>query len=270
MESIRERMEMYCQKLLEAGMLEPTKWENSDDNLRFYKPVTELTAFVVNLRGTEFYVEITFGYASTAFTRMAGDENALIYWGVDDEYITLREKLLICDEAEEEAAAMQIQKFHDQYLQTEKEELLNVAKAKRKAFLQQIADKLKPLGFRKKANTWTRPLAGAFYVIFNAQKSGFSDEYYFNLYIGKNGTSVYGDCYYTRLAPEGMCPMDWQALSREEFEFFLDRTVVPVLEQIMYTSLEELGKEPFIWSGCSCDRKKCEKCWVEKNLWGGI
>lgn len=198
---------------------------------------------------------------------MAGDENAVLYRGIDDEYITLREKLLICDEADEETAAIQIQKFHDQYSQTEKDELLNLAKIKRKAFIQQIADKLKPLGFRKKNNTWTRPLAGEFYVMINAQKSVFSDEYYFNLYIGKNGSNVYGDCYYTRLAPEGMCPMDWQVLSREEFEFFLNRSVVPAIVKINHTPLEELGKQSFIWSGCSCNRKKCEKCWVKKNLW---
>lgn len=261
------KIDTYRQRLLAAGMLEPTKWENSNDSLRTYKSVTELTAFVVNLRVTEFCTEITYGYASTAFTRMTGDENALVYWGVSDEDITLREKLLICEETEEESSAVQIQKFHDEYLQIEKEELLNIAKIKRKEFIQQIADKLKPLGFRKKANTWTRPLSGEFYVMFNAQKSGFSDEYYFNLYIGKNGTNVYGDCYYTRLAPEGMCPMDWQALSREEFDFFLNRTVVPAVKTILDTPLEELGKQPFFWSGCSCNRRKCDVCWVEKNLW---
>lgn len=261
------KMDAYRRKLLTAGMREPTKWENSGESMRFYRPATALTAFVINLRETEFYTELTYGYTSTAFTRMAGNEEALVYWGVSDEDITLREKLLICDEAEEEAAALQIQQFHDRYLQTEKEELLGLAKEKRKAFLQQIADKLKPLGFRKKANTWTRPLTEDFYVMFNAQKSGFSDEYYFNLYIGRNGTNVYGDCYYTRLAPEGMCPMDWQALSREEFDFFLNRTVVPAVKNILDTPLEELGKQPILWSGCTCNRIKCKNCWVQKNLW---
>lgn len=64
-----------------------------------------------------------------------------------------------------------------------------------------------------------------------------------------------------------MCPMDWQALNIDEFDFFLDRTVVPALEQIINTPLWELGKLPSVWSRCSCDRKKCEQCWVEKNLW---
>lgn len=264
---VQARMEQYRQQLLDAGMVEPTKRSSSLWHWFFYRPATELTAFIVNLTGNDYCVEAAYGYASTAFTRMAGDENALIEWGVSDEDITVREKIVICDEADETAARNQIAQMYKRYLQTSKDELLNEAKTKRKAFIQQIAVKLKPMGFKKKANTWTRTLEGEYYLMFNAQKSYFSDEYYFNVYIGKNGTNAYGDCYYTRVFPGEMCPMDWQALSNEEFEFFLNRTVVPALEQIINTPLCELGKLPSIWSCCSCDRKKCELCWVEKNLW---
>lgn len=198
---------------------------------------------------------------------MAGDENALIERGVSDEDITIREKIIICDEADDETAKLQVSQMYEKYLHVEKEELLNQAKEKRKEFIQQIAVKLKPLGFKKKANTWTRALDGEYYVMFNAQKSAFSDEYYFNVYIGKNGTNDYGDCYYTRVAPQGMSPMDWQALSKEGFEFFLNHTVVPALEQIINTPLQELGKIPSYWNGCHCNRNKCQNCWMEKNLW---
>lgn len=264
---IRTKMELYRVQLLDAGMAEPTKRFSSNWYWIFYKPITALTAFIVNLTGTDDYIEVAYGYASTAFTRMAGDENALIERGVSDEDITIREKIIICDEADEVAARNQIAQMYKRYLQTSKDELLNEAKAKRKAFIQQIAVKLKPMGFKKKANTWTRTLEGEYYLMFNAQKSSFSDEYYFNVYIGKNGTNRYGDCYYTRVFPGEMCPMDWQALNKDEFEFFLNRTVVPALEQIINTPLCELGKRSSIWSCCSCDRKKCELCWVEKNLW---
>ena len=261
------KMEKYRADLLASGMLEPSKRESSVWHWFFYKPTTELTAFIVNLTGTDHYIEVVYGYASTAFTRFAGCENCLIESGVRDEEITIREKIVICDEADEGTARNQITKMYERYLQTPKDELLIEAKAKRKAFIQQIAVKLKPMGFRKKANTWTRALEGDYYVTFNAQKSAFSDEYYFNVYIGKNGSNLYGDCYYTRVFPGDMCPMDWQALSKDEFEFFLNRTVVPALEQIIHTPLHELGKLPSIWSCCSCNRKKCEQCWVEKNLW---
>ena len=255
---IRAKMEQYRVDLLTSGMLEPSKAESAIWHWLFYKPTTELTAFVVNLTGTDDSIEVTYGYASTAFTRLVGCENCLIESGVRDEEITIRGKIVICDEADEATARNQIAQMHERYLQTPKDELLIEAKAKRKAFIQQIAVKLKPMGFKKKANTWTRTLEGDYYLTFDAQKSSFSDEYYFNVRIGNSKTGNYGGCYYTRLFPSGMCPMDWQALSKDEFEFFLNRTVVPALEKIIRTPLYELGKLPSIWSCCSCDRKKCK------------
>lgn len=265
-DEMRAKMEQYRIQLLDAGMLEPTKIESSNWHWLFYKPATALTAFVVNLHGSDCCIEVTYGYASTAFTRMAGDKNVLIEWGVSDEDITIREKIVIRGKADEEIAGCRIGEMYSRYLTTEKDDLLTCAKAKRKEFIQQIAAKLKPLGFKKRSNTWTRALELEYYLMCNVQKSDFSDEYYFNVYIGKNGTIDYGDCYYTRVFPDGMCPMDWQALSQKEFDFFLEHTVVPALQQIINTPLIELGKLPSIWSCCYCDRHKCERCWVEKNL----
>lgn len=264
---IQAKMEQYRTELLAFDMREPTKWQSSSWHWLFYKPMTELTAFVVNLQGNEFYIEVTYGYASTAFTRMAGDKNALLERGVLDEYVTVREKAIICDETDEATTKSKIAKMYEAHLHTQKDDLLLFAKEKRKAFIQQIHSKLKPLGFKKKANTWTYALTDIYYLMFNAQKSAFSDEYYFNLYIGKNGTNEYGDCYYTRIAPASMSPMDWQALDKEEFDFFLDKSVVPELEKIIGTPLTELGQIASYWEGCHCERKKCKICWMKKNLW---
>jgi hypothetical protein len=264
---IQAKMEQYRAELLAFDMCEPIKRESSSNHWYFYKPMTELTAFIINIIGNEFYVQITYGYASTAFTRMAGDENALVEWGVSDEDITIREKVIICDETDEATARLIIAEMYATYRSTQKDDLLLLAKEKRKAFIQQIQMKLKPLGFKKKANNWTRSLSDTYYLSFNAQKSAFSDEYYFNLYIGKNGTNEYGDCYYTRIAPSGMSPMDWQALNKKEFDFFLEKSVVPELEKIIGTPLAELGKIPSYWTGCHCNHQKCESCWQQKNLW---
>jgi hypothetical protein len=264
---IQAKMEQYRVELLAFDMCEPIKRESSSNHWYFYKPMTELTAFIINIIGNEFYVQITYGYASTAFTRMAGDENALVEWGVSDEDITIREKVIICDETDEATARLIIAEMYATYRSTQKDDLLLLAKEKRKAFIQQIQMKLKPLGFKKKANNWTRSLSDTYYLSFNAQKSAFSDEYYFNLYIGKNGTNEYGDCYYTRIAPSGMSPMDWQALNKKEFDFFLEKSVVPELEKIIGTPLAELGKIPSYWTGCHCNHQKCESCWQQKNLW---
>ena len=264
---IQARMERYRKELTAFDMREPTKRQSSSRHRHFYKPMTELTAFIVNLQGNEFSVEVTYGYASTAFTRIAGGENTLVEWGVSDADITVRETIIIRDEADETVARSKIADMYTAYLHTQKDDLLLCAKEKRKSFIQQIHARLKPLGFRKKANTWTRMLTDTYYLMFNAQKSAFSDEYYFNLYIGKNGTNDYGDCYYTRIAPAGMSPMDWQALDTEAFDCFLDKSVVPELEKIIGTPLDELGQISSYWAGCLCNHHKCENCWMQKNLW---
>ena len=264
---IQAKMEQYRKELIAFEMSEPIKRNSSSCHWYFYKPMTDLTAFIVNLRGNEFYIEVVYGYASTAFTRMAGGEKALIELGVSDEDITIREKVIICDEADETTAKSKIAEMYTAYQHTQKDDLLLFAKEKRNSFIQQIHTKLKLLGFKKKANTWTHSLNDAYCLIFNAQKSMFSDEYYFNLSINKNGTAYYGGCYETRIAPNGMSPMDWQALSKEDFDFFLEKTVVPELEKIIDTPLTELGKISSYWAGCHCNRQKCERCWQQKNLW---
>ena len=264
---IQAKMEQYRKELIAFKMREPVKRNFSSCHWYFYKPMTDLTAFIVNVQGNEFYIEVAYGYASTAFTRMAGDENALVEWGVSDEDITIREKVIICDEADETTAKSKIAEMYTTYQHTQKDDLLLFAKEKRKSFIQQIHTKLMLLGFKKKANTWTRSLNDAYYLIFNAQKSAFSDEYYFNLSINKNGTNYFGGCYETRISPNGISPMDWQALDKAEFDFFLDKSVVPELEKIISTPLTELGKIPSYWTGCHCNRQKCEGCWQQKNLW---
>lgn len=264
---MQAKMEQYRTELLAFGMQEPSKRESSVGHWYFFKPMTELTAFIVNLIGNDQYIEIVYGYASTAYTRFTGDENALIERGVSEDNITIREKFIVCDEADEETARTLIADMYSKYFQTQKDDLLIFAKEKRKAFIQQIAVKLKTLGFRKKANTWLYTLEGEYYLMFNVQKSSFSDEYYFNVYIGKNDTDEYGDCYYTRVAPQGIGPMDWQLLCKEQFDFFLDQTVLPTLSKIINTPLNDLGKISSYWSGCHCERNKCQSCWMQKNVW---
>lgn len=264
---MKGKMEQYRKQLLDVGMMVPTKRAFSRGHWFFYKPVTALTDFIVNLRGNDDHIEVIYGYTSTAFMRMAGEENALLEWGVSDEDITIREKVIICSEADEKTAKAQIKEMYRRYATVEKDELLGYAKAKRKEFIQQITVRLKPLGFKKQANTWTRLLETDYYVMFNAQKSSFSDEYYFNVYIGKNGINNHEHCYRTRVAHDGMCLIDWQTLRKDEFDSFLEHTVVSALEQIVNTPLQELGKLQSVWSCCSCNRQKCERCWVERNLW---
>lgn len=262
-----KKIERYRKELCEAGMKEPVCLQQPSCQFRFYAEITPLTAFIVNLHETDDAVEIVYGYASTAFTRIPGDEKTLIKYGIPDENITIHEKICIQTEMDEENAKRKVLQMYRQFQHASKEELLICAQEKRKAFIHQAAVILKPLGFKKKANLWVRMLNQEYYVMFDMQKSRFSDEYYFNIFIGQKENRILGNCFYTRVAPDNRYPLDWQTISREEFDCFLKQTVVPMLETIIQTPLCELGKLEFVWKGCECSRKKCKQCWVEKNMW---
>ena len=262
-DDIREKLENYRTQLLAAGFLEPTRHHSADWRWYFHRPDTDLTAFAVNLWGKDGYIEITYGLASTAFTRMAGDENALNWYGLSDTNITLRENFLVCDDADAETLATQIAAFFSRYRGTEKDALLDLAREKRKAYIAQFAAALKPLGFKKKATTWTRPL-DSFELIFNLQKSAYADEYYYNIRFQPAGSRDYRRCHESRITPG---PLDWQALTARELDFFLNRTLLPTLQKFLETPLSELGRDPKIWKCCHCDHFLCPRCWVEKNVW---
>lgn len=261
-------LERFAAQLRDAGMKEPTKPILETDRCRyFYRETTELTAFVVNLYGFEDRVEIVYGYASTAFTRMKNDENALLWYGVDSGSINIRSKAVIYSREDEAAAAQAIGAMYAAYRTVEKEELLQLTKEKRKQWIQLFAVRLKPLGFRKKGNVWTYKLGEDYLLRFDAQKSMYADEYYFNIMIGRANTDVYGDCYYERFSPTEDNPVDWQTLGEEVWIAFIDDMVENHLRPVIDAPLSEIGKQPHIWEKCHCDRDKCRHCWVEKNYW---
>lgn len=262
-----DRLTAYRASLMAAGMLEPRRRQSKVWQWRFWRPLREDTAFVVNLHAQDDHLDIVCGCASTAFVRMDGSEDFLMDQGIADDDITLREKIRVACTADEERAAEVIGGMYARCAMLDKDALLAMAKEKRRAFLNQFALRLKPLKFRKKGNTWTRDLEDGYYVMFNAQKSSFGDTYYFNVYIGKTGTMRYGDCYAARIAPQEDMPLDWQCFPEEELAGFLEQELTPLMEKIVRTPLKELGRWPLIWRDCTCERKQCPVCWVEKNLW---
>ena len=88
------RIAAYRKQLLGAGFQEAALWQSSPKLGLFYRPCTEQTAFVVDLLGTAHWVEVAYGFASTAFTRIKGNEDSLAKAGVSAAEIHLREKLL--------------------------------------------------------------------------------------------------------------------------------------------------------------------------------
>ncbi len=263
----KELMKQYREKLLVNDFHEPKTQDLSLEKWCFFKQGTELTAFIVNLKEIGEGIEVVFGWASTAFTLMKGCENSLIENGIWNEYINIREKVIILHDEKNTIANQRIKEMYDKYSTLEKDELLEIAKQKRKEFINKIGVRLKPLGFKKKGNAWNKFIDDEFYVMFDVQKSNFSDEYYFNVIVNTNNREFVGECFYGRVFPEELCPLDWQLFPGDKFMTFLDKEVVDLLVHIINTPLLELGKEKMIWEGCTCERDNCTVCWVEKNLW---
>lgn len=238
------RIAAYRKQLLGAGFQEAALWHSSPKLGLFYRPCTEQTAFVVDLLGTAHWGGGGLRLCLHGVHRIKGNEDSLAKAGVSAAAIHLREKLLLASWEDEPSAREAVAALYRAYPSLEKEELFALVQEKRKAFLRQISQALRPLGFRKQGNACTADLAPGTVLQWHAQKSGFSDEYYFNLFIRKQGAVYQGSCFYDRLHPAGLCPLDWQAMPPEVFQHFLDSTVVPVLEKILHTPLEELGKTP--------------------------
>ncbi len=256
-------MNTFKEKLLSAGFCEAER-----SPLHFYKETADQVAFILNITETENEIYLVYGFASTAFTKFAGDEASLLRYGVASSDINLREAFSIHCFEDEPLAEETIGKFYAQYVHLEKDLLLQAAKEKRKAFMQKIAVRLKPLGFKKTNLTWHKAV-GEYDLVFHAQKSAYADTYYFNLSVKRDPSRSIHPCFGTRLHIEGVpAPLDWQLTEEHVLEAFLEKTVIPTLQRFLSIPFSELGKDPYIWNHCLCDLKACTSCWVEKNFRG--
>jgi hypothetical protein len=122
------------------------------------------------------------------------------------------------------------------------------------------------LGFAKKASKWTKKLPDGFVLEFEAEKSAYSDVYYFNISVYPEGRPIEA-CYYAILSTDGKKTHNWQILTDGQFRDIMERAIETYIRPFLQTPFSELGKEPRIWAGCLCYRDRCKTCWVEKNLW---
>ena len=107
----------------------------------FYKETTGNSAFVLNLKIYSGRVEVVYGFASTAFTFVKGDESkSRVRWGIDDEDINLRQKsnIFYCHVQERDTVNL-VKGDDDRYKNLEKEALLRIVRIKRKKWIQKIA-----------------------------------------------------------------------------------------------------------------------------------
>lgn len=186
-EPARAMAEGYRASLLAAGFSE-ARWPGEGKNigpknpLRFFRRDTELTAFFVNLEPAGDGLRVFYGFASIAsFIRFKNNESALWDMGIDESKAALRFWVPIPSEEAEAAAAEQIAAVYKRYQGTEKDALLALSKELRKAWIDRITQRLKPLGFRKKGNEWRKVLPSGHTLYFGADKGSYSDGYNFDV-----------------------------------------------------------------------------------------
>lgn len=224
----------FRSRLLEAGFTE-SRWSREGrfadprNQLRFFRQDTAQTAYFVNLEPAKHGLRISYGFDSTAFAQCKSEAEALLDMGLDEDDACLRWSVPIA--AAEDPAARQIADHFRQYHGTEKNDLLNIRKELRKAFLGKIHAVLKPLGFRKKGNEWRKVLPSGHTLYFLADKSSYSDCYDFPVTLQAPRWEVLpGDwCLFTVLnLPDLRLPnpfsrkFNWQLNTDEDLREILD------------------------------------------------
>ena len=243
--------------ILKANFQE-AEWEFRQ--FSFYRCTLEKVAFIVNLKDYGDHIGVTYGFTSII------DQDHLRHYGEDNSNIKIRFHSVIKTDEDKIAVASEVKRVYDTYLNRSKDEILSLKKERQKQFLQKIAEKLKPLGFKKKGAKWTRFLDSEFCLEFEAQKSQWSDEYYFNVSVYHKDVQ-FPHCYGTRLNTNGKGIYNWQLMTDEELDCLLNEAIQSILISIINTPLAKLGCHKKIWQGCTCQRNKCNTCWVQKNLW---
>ena len=197
----------------------------------FFRQATEQTAFVINLEVDEdSCITILYGFASTAY--MPGDEEWFVNHGSDIDDCQVRNILCIWDAESEAGAKTIISNFYEQYKNHTKEEILAVKKERQKEFLAHFARALKPLGFKKKGTKWTRELENGRALTFDAQKSSFSDQYYFNITVHE-ASNLYTTYSYERVVMYGSGIYNWQLMTQDQIENLIQYTIKNYIEPIL-------------------------------------
>ena len=209
-----QKSELYMQ--YREMMFEKGFSEAKQKTGHFFRQATEQTAFVINLEDDEENcITILYGFASTAY--MAGDEEWFVNHGSDMDNCQVRNMLCIWDTESEADAKTIISNFYEQYKNHVKEEILAVKKERQKEFLAHFARALKPLGFKKKGTKWTRKLENGRALTFDAQKSAFSDQYYFNVTVHE-ASNLYATYSYERVVMYGSDIYNWQLMTQDQIE----------------------------------------------------
>ena len=141
----------------------------------------------------------------------------------------MRNILCVWDSESETDAKKRISDFYEQYKNHSKDEILSVKKERQKLFLDHFARALKPLGFKKKGTKWTKVLMNGSALTFHAQKSAYSDQYYFNVIV-HNASNLYTVYSYERVVIYGSDIYNWQLMTEEQIDNLVQFTLKNYIE----------------------------------------
>ena len=158
-----------------------------------------------------------------------GDEEWFVNHGSDIDDCQVRNILCIWDKESESNARTSISDFYEQYKDYSKEEILAVKKERQKEFLYHFARAFKPLAFKKKGTKWTRILDNGRALTFDAQKSAFSDQYYFNVTV-HDVSNLYATYSYERVVMYGSDIYNWQLMTAEQIDNLIQYTLKNYIE----------------------------------------
>ncbi len=148
----------------------------------FYRLTGDHTALIVNLtdHSDEYGVAVEITYGVTAIGMAADFEAYFTRHGEDSNTCKLRHTLYITDTVGAAAADTAIRAAFATYTTLDRDAVRAMAKERQKAFIDRFHATLKPLGYKKKAHRWQKALPSGWTVEFDAQKSAYSDQFYFN------------------------------------------------------------------------------------------
>jgi len=225
-------MGKYVSELLAHGFCRA-----KENPYRFYKFTGDYIAFVVNLKEGEFYPSVFYGWA--LIWRAEDVMQSFLRDGDDGFFCKLRGEADLSCEAEEAAAREKISALYEKHKNAAREEIIAAAKERNKEFIGIITKILKPLGFKKTGTKWHYELNDKLTLWFQAQKSQFADEYYFNVIISPKD-DFYKYLHYERSAYRGSYTLDWQLINFGEAEmYFLDiaeNKLKPIIEKAKINS----------------------------------
>lgn len=198
----------------------------------FFRQTTEKTAFIINFEDDdENCLTILYGFASTAY--MLGDEEWFANHGSCMTDCQVRNILCVWDNESESDAYNTISDFYNQYKDCSKDEILAVKKERQKVFLGYFARALKPYGFKKKGTKWTKELDNGQALSFDAQKSAYSDQYYFNVSVHAV-SNFYSRQSYERVVMFNSDIYNWQLMTEEQIhnliQYLLEKHIEPKLQ----------------------------------------